>query len=50
MQVFFNDHVFKMEQEECTAEGVDLSGIVFTSNKPILDIALEVGAVYVNLS
>jgi len=40
LQNHFNDHIFKLEQAEYAAEGVDVSKIDFVDNSPVLE-ALE---------
>ncbi|XP_035829712.1 unconventional myosin-VIIa [Aplysia californica] len=40
LQFFFNQHIFKMEQEEYQREGVDWKEIKFVDNKPLLDMFL----------
>lgn len=40
LQGHFNEHIFKLEQAEYAAEGVDVSKIDFVDNGPVLD-ALE---------
>eukprot|EP00038_Savillea_parva_P020859 m.32698 g.32698 ORF g.32698 m.32698 type:complete len:1058 (-) comp4913_c0_seq1:120-3293(-) len=40
LQNFFADFIFKMEQDEYEAEGIDVSKIEFADNKPTLDVLL----------
>ncbi|KAK7115853.1 myosin-IIIb-like isoform X2 [Littorina saxatilis] len=40
LQFFFNQHIFKMEQEEYMKEGIDWTEIKFVDNKPLLDLFL----------
>ncbi|ESO88100.1 hypothetical protein LOTGIDRAFT_219481 [Lottia gigantea] len=40
LQFFFNQHIFKMEQEEYMKEGIDWTEIEFVDNKPLLDMFL----------
>lgn len=40
LQFFFNQHVFKLEQEEYTKEGIDWKEIKFVDNQPLLDLFL----------
>ncbi|KAL8615976.1 hypothetical protein ACOMHN_034652 [Nucella lapillus] len=40
LQFFFNQHIFKMEQEEYMREGIDWTEIKFVDNKPLLDLFL----------
>ncbi|XP_048250149.1 myosin-IIIb-like isoform X2 [Haliotis rufescens] len=40
LQFFFNEHIFKMEQEEYIREGIDWKEIKFVDNKPLLDMFL----------
>ncbi|XP_041373643.1 myosin-IIIb-like [Gigantopelta aegis] len=41
LQFFFNQHIFKMEQEEYKREGIDWNEITFVDNKPLLDMFLQ---------
>ncbi|XP_061172927.1 myosin-IIIb-like [Saccostrea echinata] len=41
LQFFFNQHVFKMEQEEYIREGIDWKEIKFVDNQPLLDLFLN---------
>ncbi|CAG2174746.1 unnamed protein product, partial [Oppiella nova] len=38
LQQQFNQHVFKLEQEEYVREGIDWQFITFTDNQPVIDI------------
>lgn len=38
LQFHFNEHIFKLEQEEYRREGVDVSKIEFIDNRPTLDL------------
>ncbi len=38
LQQFFNNHIFKLEQEEYKKEGIDWSNVDFVDNKSILDL------------
>lgn len=38
LQQFFNNHIFKLEQEEYRKEGIDWSKVEFSDNKDILDL------------
>ncbi|XP_071171569.1 myosin-IIIb-like isoform X1 [Mytilus edulis] len=40
LQFFFNQHVFRLEQEEYTKEGIDWKEIKFVDNQPLLDLFL----------
>ncbi|XP_048734629.2 myosin-IIIb-like isoform X2 [Ostrea edulis] len=40
LQFFFNQHVFKMEQDEYVKEGIDWTEIKFVDNQPLLDLFL----------
>ncbi|KAK6179101.1 hypothetical protein SNE40_011534 [Patella caerulea] len=40
LQFFFNQHIFKMEQEEYIKEGIGWTEIPFIDNKPLLDLFL----------
>ncbi|WAQ98013.1 MYO3B-like protein [Mya arenaria] len=40
LQFFFNQHVFKQEQEEYVKEGIDWQEIKFVDNQPLLDLFL----------
>lgn len=40
LQFFFNQHIFKMEQEEYKREGIDWTEIKFVDNKLLLDLFL----------
>lgn len=40
LQFFFNQHIFKMEQEEYINEGIDWTEIKFIDNQPLLDLFL----------
>eukprot|EP00794_Sanderia_malayensis_P009786 gene9786-10785_t len=37
LQYFFNQHIFKWEQEEYHREGIDWSDVTFADNQPVLD-------------
>ncbi len=41
LQLFFNQHIFQWELEECEREGVAVDDISYISNKPIIDTFLE---------
>eukprot|EP00117_Sycon_ciliatum_P037106 scpid24935/ scgid27816/ Myosin-IIIa len=41
LQFFFNEHIFKWEQEEYRKEGIDFKEIVYLDNKPLLSLFLE---------
>nr|XP_022331356.1 myosin-IIIb-like isoform X1 [Crassostrea virginica] len=41
LQFFFNQHVFKMEQEEYVKEGIDWKEIKFVDNQPLLNLFLN---------
>eukprot|EP00051_Salpingoeca_urceolata_P023875 m.411732 g.411732 ORF g.411732 m.411732 type:complete len:1663 (-) comp20165_c1_seq2:63-5051(-) len=41
LQHFFNQHVFQLELEEYTKEGVDGTKITYVDNKPLLDMFLD---------
>ncbi|XP_069138328.1 myosin-IIIb-like isoform X1 [Argopecten irradians] len=41
LQFFFNQHVFKLEQDEYTKEGIDWTEIKFVDNQPLLDLFLN---------
>lgn len=41
LQFFFNQHVFKMEQEEYMKEGIDWKEIKFVDNQPLLNLFLN---------
>lgn len=38
LQQYFNNHIFKLEQEEYTKEGIDWSKVAFHDNKDIIDL------------
>ncbi len=38
LQQFFNNHIFKLEQEEYKKEGIDWSDVEFVDNKEIIDL------------
>lgn len=38
LQQQFNQHVFKLEQEEYVREGIDWTFITFTDNQPVIDL------------
>ena len=40
LQHFFNDHIFKWEQEECVKEGVATDAITYTSNLTVMNLFL----------
>ena len=40
LQHFFNEHIFKWEQDECAQEGVAIETIHFQSNWPVVDLFL----------
>ncbi|XP_025077881.1 myosin-IIIb-like [Pomacea canaliculata] len=40
LQFFFNKHIFQLEQEEYTKEGIDWNEIKFVDNKPLLELFL----------
>ncbi|KAK3097735.1 hypothetical protein FSP39_012604 [Pinctada imbricata] len=41
LQFFFNQHVFKLEQEEYVREGIDWKEIKFVDNQPLLNLFLN---------
>ena len=41
LQNFFNDFIFKWEQDECASEGVAIDPVLFPSNLPVLELFLE---------
>ncbi|KAL5005175.1 hypothetical protein ScPMuIL_018631 [Solemya velum] len=41
LQFFFNQHVFRLEQEEYAKEGIDWKEIKFIDNQPLLDLFLK---------
>ena len=41
-QHYFNEHIFQLEIEECSKEGIDSIGVTYVSNKPLLELFLEV--------
>lgn len=41
LQHFFNEYIFKWEQEECAREGVDVESISYQSNWPVVELFLE---------
>ncbi|OWF47527.1 myosin-IIIa-like isoform X2 [Mizuhopecten yessoensis] len=41
LQFFFNQHVFKLEQDEYTKEGIDWTEIKFVDNQPLLNLFLN---------
>ena len=41
LQHFFNEYIFKWEQEECAREGIAIETISFQSNWPIVNLFLE---------
>ncbi|KAJ8304543.1 hypothetical protein KUTeg_018126 [Tegillarca granosa] len=41
LQFFFNQHVFKLEQEEYIKEGIDWNEIKFVDNQPLLNLFLN---------
>ena len=40
LQYFFNEYIFKWEQEECACEGVATETICYQSNWPVVDLFL----------
>ncbi|XP_015784423.1 myosin-IIIb isoform X3 [Tetranychus urticae] len=40
MQYYFNQHIFRWEQQEYISEGIDVELIQFYDNKPVLDMFL----------
>ena len=38
LQFYFNQHIFKLEQEEYVAEGISWDTIEFRDNQPCLDL------------
>ena len=42
LQQFFNEHIFKMELQECKEEGIMLD-MDFTNNQCVVDLFLGVG-------
>ena len=42
LQLFFNQHIFKLELAEYAKEGIDGKDINFVDNQPLLDLFLEV--------
>lgn len=38
LQYYFNQHIFKLEQEEYKAEGISWKAIEFRDNQPCLDL------------
>lgn len=40
IQFYFNQHIFKMEQQEYSNEGIPLNAISFNDNRPLLDLLL----------
>ena len=42
LQGYFNQHIFDMELNDCAEEGISMTNIQFTNNKPILDLFLGV--------
>ncbi|XP_022104429.1 myosin-IIIb-like isoform X7 [Acanthaster planci] len=41
IQFYFNQHIFAMEQEEYSAEGIDATMISYQDNQPLLDLFLQ---------
>eukprot|EP00054_Salpingoeca_dolichothecata_P027671 m.204047 g.204047 ORF g.204047 m.204047 type:complete len:1201 (+) comp26016_c2_seq1:100-3702(+) len=41
LQFFFNEHIFRMELDEYSKEGISSSSITFVDNKPLLDLFLS---------
>ena len=48
LQFHFNDHIFKLEQNEYKSEGIDVSQIEFADNQPTLDM-FEKKGIYATL-
>jgi len=44
LQQFFNQHIFKLEQEIYASEGISWKNIDFVDNQPCLDLIAKVGA------
>ena len=42
LQFYFNQHVFKMELDEYSKEGIKAIGVHYTDNKPLVDLFIEV--------
>jgi len=42
LQQHFNNHIFKVEQEDYESEGINWSTIVFSDNKKCLDLIEKV--------
>ena len=40
LQHYFNEHIFKWEQEECIKEGVATEAVKYESNWPVVDLFL----------
>ena len=38
LQYFFNEHIFALELEEYTKEGVDIANISYNDNQPVLSL------------
>ena len=38
LQFHFNEHIFRLEQQEYESEGIDVSAIAFSDNKPTLEL------------
>lgn len=41
LQLFFNQHIFKLELKEYETEGISGGDVVFVDNQPLLDLFLE---------
>ncbi|XP_038079118.1 myosin-IIIb-like isoform X2 [Patiria miniata] len=41
IQFYFNQHIFAMEQEEYSTEGIDVALISYQDNQPLLDLFLQ---------
>ena len=45
LQGYFNQRIFDMELNDCAEEGISMTNIQFTRNKPILDLFLGVRSI-----
>jgi myosin-15 len=50
MQFFFNQHIFRIEQNEYSKENIDWRHIEFRDNQPVIDLlASKPAGIYVHI-